>query len=160
LNIGQANLILSFVTPILVVIVGYIVQRTLTDQARQQQLRDRLVEKRRDIYEKIAEDLNKIYCYISDVGGFNQENLDSIIAAKWKADRLMLVYKAIWPEDTLKAYLEFIDSVFKHYSGGVGKSAKIRTKRDEKLAMFNVKVFHGQMPGITGSLMNVIQIMT
>jgi hypothetical protein len=128
-----AKLIASFLTPLTIALVGLLVQRTLAAQNRAWQLEDRLIAKRMDIYEKIAEDLNRIYCYVMDVGDFKDETPDAILAAKRSVDRVMFIYQAIWSEETFKHFNEYMDSSFAHFQG-VGEDAKIRAKVLEKKA--------------------------
>jgi hypothetical protein len=128
-----AKLIASFLTPITIALVGYFIQRTLAEQNRRWQVQERLADKRAEIYEKIAEDLNKIYCYVRDVGGFKLETPEAILVAKRNVDRNMFAYQAIWPEETFKSFKAYMDSAFATFQG-VGVDAKIRTRTMEKRA--------------------------
>jgi hypothetical protein len=129
-----AKLIVSFLTPLTIALVGLLVQRTLAAQSRTWKVEDRLADKRVEIYEKIGVDLNRIYCYVMDVGDFKDEIPDEIIAAKRNVDRNMFIYQAIWPEETFKCFQEYIDSAFLHSKGERGSDAKIRAQVPEKKA--------------------------
>jgi hypothetical protein len=126
-----AKLVASFLTPLTIALVGYFVQRTLAEQNRSWKIQDRLADKRAEIYEKIAADLNKIYCYVMDVGAFRDETPASILIAKRNMDKQMYMFQAIWPEDTFKAFTDYMHSAFATYQG-VGEDAKIRAKPLEK----------------------------
>jgi hypothetical protein len=129
-----AKLIASFLTPLAIAFVGLLVQRTLAAQSRTWKVEDRLADKRVEIYEKIGVDLNRIYCYVMDVGDFKDEIPDKIIDAKRNVDRNMFIYQAIWPEETFKCFQEYIDSAFLHSRGERGDDAMIRATVLEKKA--------------------------
>ena len=121
----------SALTPIAIALVGYWIQRALAEQSRTWKLQERLADRRVAIYEKIAEDLNRIYCYVMDVGGFKGETPESIISAKRNVDKDMFAYQALWPPETFALFLEYMDSAFDTYEA-VGEDAKIRTNSSEK----------------------------
>ncbi len=134
-----AKLIVSFLTPLTIAVVGFLVQRTLAEQSRTWKIEDRLADKRVEIYEKIGLDLNRIYCYVMDVGDFKDETPDGIMTAKRSVDRNMFVYQAIWPEETFRCFKEYMGVAFAHYEGELGEDAKIRARLPEKKAAFKNK---------------------
>ncbi len=129
-----AKLIISLLTPLSIALVGYLVQRALAEQSRSWKFQDRLIDKRIEVYEKIAEDLNRIYCFVMDVGTFKGETPETIIVAKRNVDKYMYIYQAIWSEDTFKAFKEYQESAFVTHQGGAGEDALIRSKLFEKKA--------------------------
>ena len=131
-----AKLALSLLTPFTIAVVGYFIQRTLAKQTRSWKVQERIADKRVQIYESIAEDLNKIYCYVMDVGDFKNETPDTIIAAKRNVDKYMYMYQAIWPEETFKHFEEYTKSSFATYQGA-GEDAKIRAGSLEKKSAHN-----------------------
>jgi hypothetical protein len=127
------KLLTSLLIPLSIALVGFLVQRALAAQSRSWKFQDRIVDKRIEVYEKIAEDLNRIYCYVMDVGTFKSETPDTIIAAKRNVDRYMYIYQAIWSEDTFKAFKVYEKSAFKMYQD-IGEDADIRSPFLEKRA--------------------------
>ncbi|HLL69791.1 MAG TPA: hypothetical protein VK363_00070 [Pyrinomonadaceae bacterium] len=125
------KLLASLLIPLSIALVGFLVQRALAAQSRSWKSHDRIVEKRIEVYEKIAEDLNRIYCYVMDVGTFRGETPDTIIAAKRNVDKFMYIYQAIWSEDTFRAFEEYQASAFATYQG-IGEDAGIRSPFEEK----------------------------
>lgn len=119
-------------TPIAVTYVGYLVSRTMAEQSRKWSENDRLIGKRVDIYEKMAPLLNHIFCYVHDVGDYKETTPQNIVADKRECDRLIHTYQAIWPDDTLASYKDFIEGCFATYQG-VGTPAKIRTRKEHKV---------------------------
>jgi hypothetical protein len=128
-----AKIFVSALTPLAIAVVGYFIQQTLARQNRSWKAQERIADKRVEIYEQIAEDLNKIYCYVMDVGGFRNETPDTILDAKRNVDRQMYMYQALWPEDTFQRFTDYMESAFATYQG-VGTSAKIRARTLEKEA--------------------------
>jgi hypothetical protein len=126
-SLEVANLIASLMTPAAIAYVGYLLQGQLAKQ-------NRVVERRIDLYGTVGESLNRIYCFIEDIGDFRNDTPHTIIDHKRKVDGAMYSWQAIWPEDTFSAYNEYIDSAFEHYAGGIGQSARIRTIEAEKQA--------------------------
>jgi hypothetical protein len=126
-SLEVARLLASLLTPAAIAYVGYLLQKQLASQ-------NRVVQRRIEVYEAVGESLNRIYCFIEDIGDFRNDTPESIVAQKRKADGLMHAWQAIWPEDTFAAYGAYIDAAFEHFGGGAGQSARIRTTDAEKAA--------------------------
>jgi hypothetical protein len=131
------------VAPVVVALLGYFVQaqlaqqarntqELLAEQARSWQQNQRLVERRLQLYDAIRVDLNKIYCFVEDIGDWRKENPDTIVTYKRRVDTEMYTQRAVWSPDTFAAYREYISSAFGEYSGGMGQNAPIRTVSAEK----------------------------
>lgn len=125
----------SLTIPILLALAGFLIGFVSQSMNRRWQVKDRVAEKRLDIYERIGEDLNRIYCYIMDVGDFKDDSPDSIVAAKRRVQKQMNIYRALWPDDTLAALHDYMDSGFKTFQGP-GVPARIRASTFEKKAAF------------------------
>jgi hypothetical protein len=125
----------SLTIPILLAVVGFMIGFVAQSVSRRWQVKDRVAEKRLDIYERIGEDLNRIYCYIMDVGDFKDDTPDSIIAAKRRVEKQMNIYRALWPDDTFAALRAYMRSGFKTFQGP-GVPARIRASTFEKKAAF------------------------
>nr|WP_315233992.1 hypothetical protein [uncultured Albidiferax sp.] len=131
------------VTPLVVALLGFFVQTQiaaqgqatqtlLAEQARSWQQSQRLVDRRLQVYESVRLELNKIYCFVEDVGSWKEDNPETVISYKRAVDREMHSHRAIWSNETFDAYLKYIDSAFGEYQGGVGKDAPIATTADQK----------------------------
>lgn len=131
------------VTPLVVALLGFFFQSQLADQAsatqkilaeqaRSWQQSQRLANRRLQLYEEISDDLNKIYCFVEDVGSWKEDNPDTIIVYKRNVERVMHSHRAIWSTDAFAAYLKYMDSAFLEYAGGAGGDAKIATTVVEK----------------------------
>lgn len=125
------KLIDSLLTPLSIAVVGYFIQRTLAEQNRNWKVQERIADKRVEIYERVAVDLNRIYCYVMDIGDFKDQKWEAIILAKRNVDRNMFMYQAIWSVDTFQCYENYMLSAFA-IEQGAGKDAKIRTRTHQK----------------------------
>lgn len=126
-----AKLLVSIVTPLVVVIMGFWIQSTIAEQNHAYKARERLADRRLAIYEQVSGQLNRIYCFIEDVGTWKEESPESIIKFKRHLDNVMYTNQAIWSPSTFKAYLDYMDAAFATYQG-VGIDAKIRTSIYQK----------------------------
>ena len=131
-SLEVAKLITNIATPLVIVSIGCWIQLTITAQDQAWKARERLADRRLDIYDEIREPLNRIYCFVEDVGTFKEETPLLIISYKRDIDRTMHTNRSIWSADTFHAYLTYISTAFDEYGGGVGQDAKIKTRRYEK----------------------------
>jgi hypothetical protein len=138
MNIEIAKLLISVLTPISLIIIGYFVNRTLALQGKKWRENDKLVAKRIDIYSEIASPLNKIYCYIQDVGDYKSLDPEMIIKSKRTSDRLFHMFRPIWSRETIQAYKSFSAASFAIFSGS-GEDAKIKTLSVEKKSAVSLR---------------------
>lgn len=131
-SLEVAKLIASLLTPIAVVLIGYFVQQQLAGQNRSWQIQQRIADRRLQVYDAIRIDLNRIYCFVEDVGTWKEDNPETIVAYKRFLDGTMHSQRAIWQSDTFQTYLQYMDAAFEMYQG-VGTDAKIKTTDKEKL---------------------------
>jgi hypothetical protein len=132
MNIDILN---SLTLPIMLALAGFLIGFVAQTMNRRWQTKDRVAEKRLEIYERIGEDLNRIYCYIMDVGDFKDDTPDSIVAAKRRVQKQMNIYRALWPDRTLAALHDYMNSGFKTFQGP-GVPARVRASTFEKKAAF------------------------
>jgi len=133
-SLELAKLLVSLLTPIAVVCIGFFIQHNLAEQNRSWQAQQRIVERRLQVYDTIRLQLNRIFCFIEDVGSWKTDNPEKVIDYKRSVDQAMHSQRAVWRPDTFKAYLAYIDgAAFEIYGGGVGTDAKIKTHDKEKV---------------------------
>lgn len=136
------KVIVSLFTPLTVAFVGLIVQqqlanqnsitqRQLADQNRFWQQQQKIVERRLLVYDTISAQLNRIYCFVEDVGTWKDDTPDSIIQYKRYVDGIMHQQRALWATDTFQAYLTYMDTAFSTYQGP-GTDAKINASDRQK----------------------------
>jgi hypothetical protein len=144
------KLLLSSVTPVIGIALGYYVavtemqkqavvnERLAAEQiAKQAEVSQRLqyeqvmLNRRVKSYDTIKDDLNRIHCFILDIGTWKEETPDTVIGYKRAIDREMSENKDIWSPKTVSAYEAYMNAAFAPYQGA-GKDAAIKTSADQK----------------------------
>jgi len=138
-SLEVAKLLSGVMTPIVVLVMGYIINQTLSDQnrrlAEQNRIQKAVLVGRTKIFDSIREDLAHIYDYIEDIGTWKEDNPDTIIADKLKIDTAMWSERPFWSETTFNAYEEYMKTAFDMSAGGVGKDAPIKTDLQGKQSL-------------------------
>lgn len=129
-SLEVTKLIISTITPLVLLFLGIYV-------ANIEHHAEALTNARLRSYDTIKEPLNRIHCFILDVGTWKEETPDKVIGYKRALDREMHEEKAIWSRETFDAYIAYIDGAAFHIFGGVGKDAQIRTTAYQKRSIPN-----------------------
>ena len=119
-----AKLIVSGLTPILVLIFGIGITRS-NDRHKT------VIDERIKSYDRIKEDLNRIHCFITDVGTWKEETPQTVVSYKRIVDREMYEEQGIWSKNTMQAYLAYMDAAFATNQGS-GIDAKINATLSQK----------------------------
>ena len=127
-----AKLIVSVMTPVVVALVGFLISKQLAMQDLQWKGNQALVERRIKSYDTIKDELNRVHCFINDVGTWKEENPETIIACKRHMDQVMYTERAFWSPETFDAYLDYTNNAAFCPFRGVGQNAQIRTVDDQK----------------------------
>ena len=114
-----AKLSASLITPILVLILGIVINNSINNAERSTSLRS-------EIYKTVGGDLNDIYSYLSFVGGWKEHTPLEIIMKKRAVDKAMYTYKPFFTDELFSTYNKFMDEAFAPF-GEPGKDAKIRS---------------------------------
>jgi hypothetical protein len=150
-SLEVVKLLISSLTPILVIVLGYYVSEIELGQSSLNAARERratlLNAERIKSYDAIKDDLNRIDCFITNVGTWKAETPFTVIGYKRDADRVMYEDQGIWSEQTFAAYNAYMDAAFATFQGP-GKDARIRTDWGEKEALLNwKKEWNSQLTG-------------
>lgn len=113
------KILVSLMTPILVFILGLVINNSIKSTERSTSLRS-------EIYKSIGIDLNDIYSYLAFVGGWKETTPLEIINRKRAVDKAMYTYKPFFSEELFGTYEKFMNEAFATY-GGAGTDAKIRS---------------------------------
>ena len=84
-----------------------------------------ILAKRLEIYDRIAPDMNRIYCFRRLVGYWKEVSPPDLIATKRRLDREVNIYRHLLSEDFYQRHFEFMQLCF-HTFTGQGEDAKIR----------------------------------
>lgn len=128
-----AKLIVSALTPIMVVIVGLWIGRSLKRLEYLQWTNQTITEKRIAVFEELAPLLNDLLCYFTFVGCWKDLKPPDVVGRKRKMDRIVHVNAPLFSKDFADRYNEFIDACYSTYSGW-GKDAKLRTLWERRKA--------------------------
>lgn len=125
-----AKLSISLLTPLILLVVSIWVAR-LTERFRSMMWSNqKVIEKRIEIYDKMAPLLNNLYCYYLKIGSWKESTPPQIVQMKRELDRTLHIYAALFSENFIKCYFSFINICFETYVGS-GKDAKLRTSIDD-----------------------------
>ncbi len=85
-----------------------------------------LIARRLEIYDRIAPDLNRIYCFIRLVGYWKEVSPADLIDTKRRLDKEVNINRHLLSEEFYRAHLEFMALTFRTFTGP-GEDAKIRS---------------------------------
>ena len=122
----------SLLTPIVVVIIGFIFNKRLKDFEKKQWTNGKILEKRLAIYDRIVPFLNDILCFNCYIGNWKEITPCDAIRYKRLLDKDLNIYKPLFDINVWDSYNVFIHLCFDTYSGW-GRDATLRsTFFDEK----------------------------
>lgn len=112
-----AKLAVSALTPLTVALVGYWISRSIKNVEESQWHGRKLVEKRLDLFDQLAPDLNRTFCFITWVGDWKDTSPVEMILAKRRLDKLVHIYRGILGEEFFTSYDTYMGTIFQTYSG-------------------------------------------
>ena len=118
-SLEKAKLIASLLTPLLLLILGIVINSSVKTGERSVGLRS-------EIYKTVGGDLNDIYSYLAFVGAWKELSPADVIARKRAVDKAMYTYKPFFSKELFATYDRFMAEAFAPY-GGAGQDARIRT---------------------------------
>jgi len=130
-SLEVAKLIVAIATPVAVVTAGFVLNENLARQNDVRRSEEILLARRLDVYDKVAPNLDSIYCYVTDSGRWQEETPLSVLECKRATDDMMHRNQAMWSAGTIAAYQAYMNAAFDSPQGG-GKAISIRTDTDRK----------------------------
>lgn len=118
-SLEKAKLAVSILTPLLVLVLGIVINKSVKTAERSTGLRS-------EIYKTVGGDLNDIYSYLAFVGGWKELTPADVIARKRSVDKAMYTYKPFFSKQLFATYERFMSEAFQPY-GGAGQDARIRS---------------------------------
>jgi len=103
-------LIVSVLTPVFVLILGIIINKSVKNA-------ERATGQRSEIYKTIGGDLNDIYCYLSFVGCWKDLSPAEVVAKKRAVDKAIYTYKPFFSQELFDTYHRFMIEAFKLFGG-------------------------------------------
>jgi hypothetical protein len=121
-----AKLIISTLTPLIVLLFGLWISRSLKRLEHLQWTNQKITEKHIAVFEELAPLLNDLLCYFTFVGCWKDLTPPEVIKLKRKMDRIVHVNAPLFSKGFLNKYYDFTSACYGTYSGW-GQDAKLRT---------------------------------
>jgi len=131
------KLAVAALTPVAVALLGLWLNRHLKRLEHLQWANQKVIEKRLEVYSKLAPVLNDLYCYLDYIGDWKHKDPIAVLGLKRSADREFYVNAPLFSKSFHDAYHVFINLCFipgplKEYDA----SAKIKTDVAIRKSMF------------------------
>lgn len=124
-SIALAGVIVSAAIPIAVAYFGWVISKSVSQIEDSQWHSRKLVEKKLELFDIIAPDLNLTYCFSVWIGYWKEVSPSDMIEAKRRLDKVVNIYRGILGEKFCKSYDEYIHTVFRTFTGR-GRDALIK----------------------------------
>ncbi len=125
-SLETAKLVVSLITPIMVLIIGIGIHRVTKKFENIQWKSQKLIEKRLAIYDDLAPDLNDLLSYFTYIGCWKDFEPDKIIKMKRTVDKKIYLAAPLMSKEFFDHCIEFMSICFDTYNGW-GEDAKLRT---------------------------------
>lgn len=112
-----AKLIVSTLTPLIVLLFGLWISRSLKRLEHLQWTNQKITEKRIAVFEELAPLLNDLLCYFTFVGCWKDLTPIEAVKLKRKLDRIVHVHAPLFSKEFLNKYNDFINACYGTYSG-------------------------------------------
>ena len=122
-----AKLISALFTPVALAIFGIYVHRVTKRFEHLQWRSQKLVEKRLEVFDDLAADLNDLLCYFTYVGSWRDFDPPMIVGMKRKIDKKIHLACPLFGKEFFSSCQEFQSLCFETYNGW-GEDAKLRTQ--------------------------------
>lgn len=110
-----AKIIVSITVPVMIGVSGFFVQQSITKfqskQLIEKEISAKLADRRLTVYDQIKQPLNQIYCYIEEVGDWENISVSEIKKTRQNINAIMYSNRAIWSPETFRLYSEYIDNI-------------------------------------------------
>jgi len=125
-QITFAQVLVQASVPILIGVLGWILNSRLKSIDQAQWQNRKIIELRLDVYKEVSPKLNAIYCYCMYIGDWKNHSPDDIVQMKRQLDKTMHVYRHLLSAEVFSAYEKFIGVTFEMFTG-TDRDARIRT---------------------------------
>jgi hypothetical protein len=116
----------AVVTPLAVVVIGFILNRQLKRIEARQWRSQELITARLTYYREIAEPLNDLMCYFTFIGTWKDWTPPDVVGMKRSLDRTFHTLSPFFSVEVVHAYTTFMDHCFDTF-GAWGADAKLKT---------------------------------
>ena len=138
-----AKIVVGVLTPITIAVLGYQLAESgrqqsameasyARERAEQSAAYDKVVNKRAELWDRMAVPLNDIYVYMLQVGHWKELTEKDIVARKRQTDAVVYANRPYFSDELFNAYNEYMESAFATY-GTIGEDARLRTNAQLQL---------------------------
>ena len=125
-SLEVVKIIVSVLTPLSVLVFGWLINRRLKKLDHVQWSNQKLIEKRLALYDETSPLINKLYCFYMWVGYWKDITPEDVIKSKRILDKTINIYRHILGERFYNEYEALTKLLFKTYTGP-GQDAKIKS---------------------------------
>ena len=118
-SLEKAKLLVSILTPLLLLVLGVIINNSVKTAERSTSLRS-------EIYKAVGGDLNDIYSYVAFVGIWKDLIPTDVILRKRNVDKAMYTYKPFFSKELFSTYERFMNEAFAPYGVIVQNPARFK----------------------------------
>ena len=125
------KLLVSAITPIAVGILVWKLNEAIKRFEHRQWRNQKLIERRLEIYDKIAPQLNDLLCYFTYVGCWKDLTPEQIVKMKRILDKEIHLAQPLFSSEFYTYCMNFLNLCYEPFVGW-GKDAKLRTKFERR----------------------------
>ena len=119
--------------PIMVAVVGFMLNGALKRVEQAQWAGRKLIELRLEVFDQMAVPLNDLLCFFRLIGDFQDITPPEAIDRKRELDKLFYTNEYLMTEDFGAIYLAFMDACFKTHTE-LGHDARLRASQEDQRA--------------------------
>ena len=124
-SLEVVKIVLAFLTPLLLLGLGFVINRVGRRVEDSQWANRKLIEQRLEVYDRLAPGLNDLYCFVRVRGDFRAVTPPKAVELKRGLDKEFHINKFLFSERFSSSYHEFIGLMFDE-GGKVATDARIR----------------------------------
>jgi hypothetical protein len=128
-SLEVAKLAVGILTPLLLVGLGVLINRTAQRVEDAQWANRRVLDRRLELYDDMAKPLNDLYCFFRARGGFREIDPHEALTLKRELDKLFHVNRFLFSPRFGDLYGQLMQTYFRTYTG-TGKPAEIKSPID------------------------------
>lgn len=114
----------ELIGPVATAIFAYLILKATNRLEHSQWRNQKLIERRIEAWDKVAERINGIFCYCMRVGNWKDVSPLDVIAWKREVDRNIHIQRPYFSSDFFERYTKFMETCYSTYQGH-GVDAKI-----------------------------------
>lgn len=111
-----AKLIVSMLSPLAVVGIGYLITRATKRLESVQWANQTVIQRRLEIFSEVAPKLNRLLCFALFVGGWKDTTPSDAVRLKREIDETIYVNRVLFSPQLFEAYSQYMQILFHMYA--------------------------------------------